>query len=109
MINHKPETLARHEACAAVIREHWGSRPVREVAEIARETYSFVQKIAADIGMPRLSTRTMDATINMPRPSGPRGYSQEDKKWAQANFSTNKEAAMIRAHLGKDVRHLGFR
>lgn len=104
-----PSTIARQDTCARVIRALWGKVPLRVIAETAGESYSFVQKVAAEMGMPRLSTRSVDATLNLPRPSGPRGYTAAQIDWARENATEDREAAMILAHTGQDVRRLGWR
>lgn len=105
----RPDTIARHEACTNTIRALWGKVPVRVIAETVGESYSFVAKLAADMGMPRLGTRSVDATINLPRPGAPRGYTPEEIDWARENATEDREAAMILAMTGRDVRRMGWR
>jgi hypothetical protein len=90
--------LTRH------IREHWGKIPVRLIAEKAGESYSLVAKHAADIGMPRLPKRAAGGPSINVVPPAPNGYSAETLKWARENAGEDREARMILAMIGKDVR-----
>jgi hypothetical protein len=112
MIAHRPPRTMlppRIEALSAHIREHWGKIPVREIAEIAGESYSLVTKRAADMGMPRLGTRSLNDASIVGRPSPPKGISADVLKVAREIASVNRDAAMILALAGNDVRKLGWR
>lgn len=101
-----PSTIARQDTCARVIRALWGKVPLRVIAETAGESYSFVQKVAAEMGMPRLSTIPQVPTSV---PAAPKGYPREAIAWAREHAAGDREAAMILAHTGQDVRRLGWR
>lgn len=102
-----PDKLA---ALDAVIRKHWGKITALEIANIAGETPSAVSNRAARIGMPRLTCGTMGHLRPLTiRWSAPKGYADETIKWARKNAAADREAAMILAHHGEDVRHLGHR
>ena len=112
-----PSTIARQVACAKVIRALWGKVPVRIIAETSGESYSFVQKVASEMGMPRLSTGQKEAPAV---PLKPQGYPRAVIKWAcdhiraagltaPEDIEDARDAAMILAHTGRDVRDLGWR
>jgi hypothetical protein len=102
-------TPDRIRALTRHIREHWGKIPVRLIAEKAGESYSLVAKHAATMGMPRLPPRSPGDTFAVSRPPGPNGYSAVTLRWARENAWDDREAAMICAMTGKDVRNIGWR
>lgn len=108
----RPMTPQRVEAMSRHIREHWGKRPVQEIAEIAGESYNVISRRAADMGMPRLGTCPGGIRGNQVRhalPRVPKGFPAGTLRWARENASADREAAMILAMSGKDVRFLGWR
>jgi hypothetical protein len=108
---HPPRTMLppRIEALSAHIREHWGKLPMMQIAEISGESYSLVSKRAAEMGMPRLSTRSLSDASIVGRPAAPKGIPAGVLKVAREIASVNRDAAMILALAGNDVRKLGWR
>jgi hypothetical protein len=109
---HPPRTMLppRIEALSAHIREHWGKIPVMQIAALAGESYSLVTKRAAEMDMPRLKQGQGGASATAPAiPPLPKGIPEATLSWARASASVNREAAMILALSGKDVRKLGWR
>jgi hypothetical protein len=103
-------TPERVEALSAHITEHWGKLPVMQIAGIAGESYSLVSKRAAEMGMPRLKQGQGGASATAPAlPPLPKGIPAATLAWARASASVSREAAMILALSGKDVRRLGWR
>jgi hypothetical protein len=90
------------------IREHWGTRPIQEIAKIAGVSYSLVCKRAVDMGMPPLK-QGQGGGLGPPIPSPPKGIPEKTLAWARESASVNREAAMILALSGNDVRKIGWR
>jgi hypothetical protein len=109
--NQGKQPVRRSEVVIAAVKERWGTmRPTDIGAEIGVSDAT-VRRIAGGLGLPQYSGPYLPrggnsfARLDLT----PKGYSPEEKRWALANYTTDKEAAMILAHLGKDVRRLGWR
>jgi hypothetical protein len=114
----------RYDTMDPIIREHWGTRPVQEIADLAGETYAVIAKRAAQIGMRRLGTsngaRKGGELAGIREALRPNGYTPEQIAWAREHAKPASwcrpeeakdaiEAAVILAHTGRDVRDLGWR
>jgi hypothetical protein len=83
----------------ALLREHWGKMTVREIAALAKRPFSSTARRAGLIGLTKAGSKTLP----------PRGIAFDQVAWAKANAATDREAAMILALKGRDVRALGWR
>ena len=103
----RPQRLA---AMDRHIRAHWGTMPVAKIAEIAGETYGSISARASQLGMPKLKTADGYQIARLGGiPSAPKGIPAATLAWARENAAVDREAAMILALTGRDVRGLGWR
>lgn len=86
--------LSAAERHAATIREMWRKHRMHEIGEACGISESTVGKIARCLGLgpsgfPGGGART--AAV----PAGPKGYSPEQREWAAANRTVDREAALV--------------
>ena len=101
---------SRAEAEAAAVALY----PTLAIRDIARDldtTVAFVQLAAAKAGLPpRPVSMTPGQSKEIAQvPAGAKGTHAEAIEWARACANVNREAAMILALTGEDVRGLGWR
>lgn len=104
----------------AVVRENWEKLPTVKIAKMLGVSPKAVAKRAARMGLPprakvpapprsRAEASARAQEVLATHPDKPKGFSAEQRAWARAAANVNREAAMIAAMSGQDVRRFGWR
>jgi hypothetical protein len=91
-----------------LVRQFWGTRATSEIGNHVGLSVVTVRRIAREMDLPPSPFQPNGAKAQ-PAPIAPKGYSAATLKWAREAAGVSREAAMILALTGNDVRNIGWR
>jgi hypothetical protein len=87
---------AQYDQVDRCIHANWGKVPVITIASLAGVSRAYIYARGEVLGMPPPSRGSYIL---------PRGYSKDEMAWAKENAATDREARMMLALTGRDVRN----
>jgi hypothetical protein len=91
-----------------IVRGMWGVNSTSDIGNRVKLSVTTVRRLAAEMNLGE-SRYAKNGGTTSPAPSPPKGIPEATLSWARASASVSREAAMILALAGNDVRKLGWR